>query len=175
MTPDSQTLRIFLDDLVRDSTLFPQYDSKGVLLKTFCNLGVQRNAPGETFAGFDKLMAEEICHRLEKMVEEGKAKLLTGLLAAEKAMEGLRVIAAMTKEEMGADHAHVARVYPASCQMSGSLGKMVPMLANIGKGDSSKDLYGLPGGMQTKPNCICKSSYAFPVHAGEARYYLVLG
>lgn len=174
MTPQGQVLKIFLDDLVRDSTLFPAYDVGGNLQKTFCNFGVLRQAPGEVFEQFKDMMAEQMACAMRDD-KTGIWKPCSGLDASNWALDGKRAIAAMTAEEMGEAHAHVARVYPAMMEMSGSLGRGVPLVANIGKGDPSKDLYGLPGGAQTKPNWVCKSSQAFPIHSGEAHYFLFLG
>jgi hypothetical protein len=162
-------LKKFLDALVADKSLFPVYDSKGLLLKTFCNLAAQRCGPGEpVIPEFSGLMADQI---YDLMVSANWPQV-SGVQAAAMAQAGRRVFGAMRSDRMKEHHGHIVRIYPAPTQKSGSLGRGVPLCANIGKGDITEELSPKGDGTYTRPNWVCKTSQAFPVTAGECVYFV---
>ena len=82
--------------------------------------------------------------------------ICAGKQAADFALRGGFALSFM--EFTSDPHDHVAAVYPAKMEMSGSLGCEVPLVANIGK-----------------KNAVMKSSGAYPVARGECRYAIYVG
>lgn len=153
---DPEKLKSFLDALVKDTSLKQLADGT-----TFCNVGVSRVCGLFEYGGLSLLikgkpqpmmarqMITAICEKNSGwLVCEGKQ-------AADYALRGGFAISFMSMAPE--PHDHVAVVYPAAMQASGSLGKFVPMVANIGK-----------------KNEIMKSSGAYPVAKGEAKYAILL-
>jgi hypothetical protein len=108
----------------------PDFESRNVdddpELETFCNLAVAHVAKGMGIQGLGGILANEIMRRLnagEIIAREEKDPERV----ARHAMRGGFAIAGMTGKP-----GHVATIYPAPCQVSPSLGKPVPMCANVG-------------------------------------------
>ena len=148
MNDKGQALAEFLNALVKRSDLQPKPDGT-----TFCNIASQFVAQFFGCKDFnDSILAEAMIEFMEANPDRWKA--VDGEPAASFALAGCLVFAAMTAEDLGEAHAHIAAVYPAQTQFSGSLRKTVPMLANCGK-----------------TNGIMRASQAFPVAKGEPKYY----
>lgn len=120
--------------------------------KTYCNLAVRRVAKGLDIEPWRKdAMANEMIDTMESSPVFRKD---TAERASAHAIKGGLAVAGHKYKE----HGHVAVVYPTACQSSGSLGKFVAVVANVGK-----------------ENGLMLSSQAFPVAYGEATYYLYTG
>lgn len=147
-----------LDSLCTDLVTDPLLASRDVTgdgkAETFCNRAVQRAACAFGCRDFgaegDPVLANEMVLRLQGGLPGWRQD--TAERAAGHAMRGGLAIAAKAY----AVHGHVAVVAPEPCQESGSWGKFVPMVANVGK----------------PPNGIKKTSAAFPVADGEPDYFL---
>ena len=167
-----EDLSRFLEDLARNELLFPILDLRGNVLKTFCNLAAKRKLPGENFKEFDapNLMADDM-GRIMRDNKSGLWRTMSGAEAALWAINGRRAMGFMSCAQMSEDHAHIVWIYPKEMNLSGSLKKLVPWCANIGKGNPSEPLRSISFKESTRPNWICKTSQAFPVATGEALYY----
>lgn len=174
----------FLDSLVADPALFPVYTEKGELLRTFCNLAVRAKMPEEEFHAFDghDLLADGIYTIMASAPQPPLPswRKVTGAEAQAWAAEGGRAIAAMPSWKLKEKHGHVVWVRPDPMVMSESLGALVPMCANIGKGDPGSPLVDGPPEecdevlipRKTRPNWTCKISQAFPPKLGEPHYFV---
>ncbi len=119
--------------------------------KTYCNYAVMRVAEG---LGLEPWRKDDMANdMIDVMESSGMFAKETAERASKHAMKGGFAVAA----HKYAQHGHVAVVYPTACQHSGSLGKDVAMVANVGK-----------------ENGLMLSSQAFPVAQGEATYYLYM-
>ena len=85
----------------------------------------------------------------------GRWRKVLGSDASIHALGGGLAIAGLPSQRLGEAHGHVAICYPVGMQYSGSLGRDVPMLANVGRTVG-----------------VMKSSAAFPVADGEADYFI---
>lgn len=135
------------DDVIADWSLQP---TAGV---THCNEGARRVAKALGCNEFDyvNLLADDM---IEIMELGGRWKKVDGEAATAYALRGGLAFAAMSSIRLNEAHGHIAAIYPAPMQYSGSLGKDVPMVANVGKQDAEE-----------------KVSKAFPVALGEPDYY----
>jgi len=143
MNPEN--LKDFLLQLVDAPELQPK---NGV---TFCNIAARRVMDFFGYTDFDApdLNADEMVGIMKSWKE------ISGIAAAAHAIEGNLVFAGETSQRLHEAHGHIAAVFPAPGQVSPSLGRAVPLLANVGI------------------RCgIIKSSDAFPVLDGEATYFL---
>jgi hypothetical protein len=169
-------LDVFLQALIAYPSLRPQYSHEGDLIATYCNFGAKRNLPGESFTEFEaKDLDADGMYAIMTENKSGKWRKITGKEAAAWAMEGNRVHGCLPSHRLNEKHGHIVWIWPAPCQMSGSLGLNVPLCANIGKGDPTLDLVTMADGTQTKFNWGCKISQAFPVHVGEPDYFVYVG
>jgi len=126
--PDPKRLKSVCDIVVKA----PEFVRNGE--ETYCNLAVRKILGG---IGLDLFYheAKKRAMLANEMIDymEGQrakfAKLDDGTDAFLEAKQGIVVIAC----ERGSSHGHVAVVCPDPMALSGSWGKMVPMLANVGK------------------------------------------
>jgi hypothetical protein len=107
---------------------------------THCNQAVRSIALGMGYTGFapDELAT----HMIGFMAASPDWEAVNMEHAAQFAQAGRMVVACMVEQS----HGHVAVLYPAPMQQSGSLGYEVPMIANVGK-----------------TNGVMRASQAFPV------------
>lgn len=156
MMLDPEKLKSTLDAIVKDPALKQKPDGT-----TFCNVGLGRAARFFEYLGFLKTNGEMMMARaiiaFIKTRESGWL-IVAGKQAADFALRGGFAISFM--EFPDEPHDHVATVYPAKMEMSGSLGCEVPLVANVG----TKSTHG-----------IKKSSGAYPVKRGECRYAIYVG
>lgn len=177
MVDQGDLLQAACNEALSDPALRPVYSKDGTLLTTFCNMGVRT------------ISAKMGCHELDDLEltaddmikiflenKSGKWWVLTapdgGREATLYALNGGVAIGFMSSARMQETHAHVAVVYPESMTKSGSLGRDVPILTNIGRGDPDAPLVNATGNKRTRPNVRCKASAAFPVSKGECDYAL---
>lgn len=149
----SEELKTVCDSVMARPELKPE-TVEGKLV-THCNQGARLIAQACGCHEFDELSLN--AEAMGKIMEEnasGKWIKVVGALAAGHANQGSLAIAFMSAEELKEGHAHIAVVYPAPMQFSGSLNEDVPMVANIGCQDQEE-----------------KESQAFPVSKGEASFY----
>ena len=119
---------------------------------THCNQAVQMIASIMGYSGFAGLLADQM---VALMASSPDWRIATGSEAAVYALSGGLAVAGMASKRLGEAHGHVTVVYPLGMGHSGSLGRDVPMVANVGKFCG-----------------ICVSTEAFPVAVGEAEYWL---
>ncbi len=151
---DPEKLKKFLDILVKDPALKQKPDGT-----TFCNVGLHRSARLFEYLGFTNAKGEPIMAReMIAVIKKTGSNWLHcgGKQAADFALRGGFALSFM--DFLPDPHDHVATVYPAKMEMSGSLKCEVPMVANIGK-----------------KNAVMKSSGAYPVDRGECRYAIYVG
>lgn len=151
---DLATLKAACDEIVSDPNLQPVKDSSGKIVETHCNLGAMRVARAMGCDELDNLMADQQYEVMSDNATKRWAKV-DGMTASAHALAGGLSFAAMTSEQLGETHGHIAAVYPAQMQESPSLGKEVPLVANVGKTDAEE-----------------KESAAFPVADGEPDYFI---
>mgnify|MGYP007031184691 CR=1 FL=1 len=144
----SEKLNILCLQLINE---FPSkdFDGDGKVDETYCNFAVQKAARYYGYKLFDNKNANSITEYLELGLATWHKD--NGLRAAYHAMIGGLAIAAKKYPK----HGHVAVIAPRPCEFSGSWGKEVPIVANVGK-----------------KNGFMKVSEAFPVKDGEPGYYL---
>lgn len=141
------------DEIVHDPSLEPFRDSSGKIVETHCNEGAERVAQALGCDELDNLMADQQ-YRVMEENQSGRWKKVLGQEATDHALSGGLAFAAATSAMLGETHGHIAAVYPAPMEWSGSLAKDVPMVANVGKTDAEE-----------------KESAAFPVAMGEPDYF----
>lgn len=146
---DSASLKAFLQDLTQRPKLQPE---NGV---THCNQGARETAQVCGCHEFDdmSLLADDMVQMMSLNISN-KWEPCDGSTAANRAMIGGLVFAAMTSKELGEEHGHITAIFPSAMQFSGSLGHDVPLCANVGK-----------------RNGVMKVSEAFPVSKGEPKYW----
>jgi len=172
-----EALKSILDGIIVRPDLFPLYSENGTLMTTYCNLAARLAAQACGLKDFDdaSLMADDM-YKILSTINDGRIKKVDGMTACTHAMIGALGFACASGPMLGEAHGHIAAIFPAPLQGSGSLGHSVPMLANVGRGNPAIDLYKNSAGILTRPNWVCKSSQAFPVSiAGqpfEAPYFI---
>lgn len=129
---DAMRLKEILDAVRIQPDLRPELDDDGHVVRTFCNIGLDRilglyGAPRMV----NKLNGEPLCANdmVAYMRGSNRWEKVDGGAAVARASQGVLVVAAQAAE----GHGHVVAVYPAPAQHSGSWGKDVPMLNNIGR------------------------------------------
>lgn len=152
---NDELLQDACDGVIADDSLAPVFKD-GKIIETHCNEGAMRVAQAMGCHELDFLMADGQYEKM-KANESGNWKQVDGAEAALWALDGKLAFAAMSSEMLGEAHGHICAIYPAARQWSGSLGKDVPMVANIGTKD-----------------CEEKVSEAFPVAKGEPEYFIWL-
>ena len=100
--------------------------------ETFCNIALDRvltlaKLPRMVDEKGQPLMANDMCDFMHDNPSQWEP--VNGDAATARASQGMLVVAC--QQEAG--HGHVCPVYPASQQLSGSWGKTVPMVSNVGK------------------------------------------
>ena len=127
-------LKEILDTVRQQSDLIPVRGLDGNVVKTFCNIALDRTL---TLVGLprmvNKLNGWPLC--ANDMIETMRNSPsmwteVSGDTACARASQGIVVVAAQSNDS---GHGHVAVVYPAPEQYSGSWAKNVPMLSNVGK------------------------------------------
>lgn len=147
------------DEILADRTLQPVKDSSGRILETHCNIGAERVAVSQgcdELTGPDgkALMADQQYGVMDAN-DSGRWTKVVGEVATEHALGGGLAIACASSAMLHEEHGHIAVVYPAPMEFSGSLKRDVPIVANIGKEDHKE-----------------KESMAFPVAEGEPDYFI---
>lgn len=173
MTPEA--LRAILDEAVAAPDLRPHYSQDGTLLKTFCNIAAQRVAKAAGCLELDLPNVEENADFLYAIMDENKSRAwarVNRTQASFDALAGGLVFAALTSKQLGEKHGHIAAVRPEKMRLSASAGGDVPILANVGRGDTTQPLVEVRPGLWTRPNWNCRESEAFPVkRVGPAVYF----
>lgn len=127
-------LKEILDTVRGQSDLIPVRDHDGAVIKTFCNVALDRILTlCELPRMVNKLNGQPLC--ANDMIDTMRNSPsiwseISGDSACARASQGLVVVAAQSN---ASGHGHVAVVYPAPEEYSGSWAKNVPMLNNIGK------------------------------------------
>ena len=154
MTADE--LKSLCDRVMELPDLAPVKNAAGEVVETFCNVGARTIAQGADCHEFDdpRLDAEAMGQIMVDNVS-GCWEKVGGADATAHAKEGGLAFAFMSRERLKEGHAHIDAVYPDEMEWSGSLGRNVPMLANVGMADQEE-----------------RESQAFPVEVGEADYYI---
>lgn len=149
------------NQVIHDLDLAPEKDPvTDKIVKTHCNAGALLVAQAmgchefDAAEGADPLLADELVWVMRTNAS-GKWTKVTGSEATIHALGGGLGFAAMTAAELGEAHGHIAAIYPVGMQMSGSLKKDVPMVANVGMDQGEE-----------------KVSKAFPVSKGEPDYFI---
>lgn len=150
------TIKEICTKVLADPNLQPEKDERGWIKKTKCNIAARMIAQELGCTEFDNknLTAEDMGQIMIKN-ESGKWEQAGGAKATAHALAGGLGFAFMSKALLADEHAHIAAVYPSPEGFSGSLGKTVPMVCNVGKVNKEEP-----------------SSQAFPVSKGEADYYI---
>jgi hypothetical protein len=145
-----EDLKEACDRVITDPALAPGH---GV---THCNEGARIVARAMGCREFDGegLLADDMV-RIMDSNDSGRWMSVDGPSFSAHAMNGGLGFAAMSSSRLGEAHGHIAAGYPAPMQESGSLGKAVPMVANVGRQEGEE-----------------KVSKAFPVSLGEPDYYI---
>lgn len=126
-------LKEILDAVREQEDLRPQVDEEGHVLRTFCNIGLDRILG---LCGIPRLInkvsmqplcANDMCDYMRNSYTRWTK--VTGEVACARASQGILVVAC----QKGNIHGHLCCIYPAPMQHSGSWGKDVPMASNIGK------------------------------------------
>ena len=144
-------LKAACDAVIADPDLAPKR-VKGILV-THCNEGAEKVAEAMGCTELSGYMADEQ-YQIMSGNESGKWKKVSGSEATIYALGGVLVFAALPSQRLGEAHGHIAAVYPVGMQWSGSLGRDVPVVANVGVNDVAE-----------------KDSLAFPPADGEADYF----
>ncbi len=147
-----EVLKAACDAVIADEDLAPKRVD-GVLV-THCNEGAEKVAEKMGCTELSGYMADEQ-YQIMATNESGRWMKVTGSEATIHALGGGLAFAAMPSQRLGEAHGHIAAIYPAGMQYSGSLGKDVPMVANVGVQDREE-----------------KASEAFPVAKGEPDYFI---
>ncbi len=136
------------DEVIADPALEP---GGGV---THCNEGARRVAQALGCTDFDdeNLLADDMVDIMAGGVGWIRVE---GDAATAHALNGGLAFAAMSSSRLGEAHGHIATIYPAPMEYSGSLARLVPFVANVGKQDREE-----------------KVSAAFPVSKGEPDYFV---
>lgn len=151
---DLQTLLDACDEVVHDPDLQPSKDAGGRVMVTHCSEGAARVAQALECDELDNLTADQQYDVMDDNATRRWARV-DGMTACAHACAGGLAFAAMSSSMLGEAHGHIAAVYPTPMQLSGSLGKNVPMVANVGKHNEEE-----------------KESAAFPVAKGEPSYFI---
>lgn len=168
-------LRAACDAVVAAPDLRPEYKADGTVVRTFCNLAAQRVAAAMGCGELDLPKVEENADYLYEIMDHNKSlrwARVDRAGAVAHALRGGLCFAAMTSGQLGARHGHLAAVRPEPMRESASAGGPVPMLANVGVGDTTVKLIALRGVLFTRPNWNCRESEAFPVkRVGAPSYF----
>jgi hypothetical protein len=152
---DPARLKAACDAVIKDPALAPRL--AGGVMTTYCNVGAIRVANARGCRELDGLMADDQYKVMAANALGTWRKAASGAEASLWAQQGGLAFAAMTGKMLGEEHGHIAAIYPAPMQMSGSLGHPVPIVANVGKTNAQE-----------------KESLAFPVAKGEPDYFIHL-
>lgn len=152
-------LKQILDTVRQQEDLKPVVDEQGHVLKTFCNIGLDRilglyGAPRLVNEKGAPLMANDMVEFMQNSPSLWTE--VTGEVACARASQGILVVAAQANDS---GHGHVAAVYPVPAEHSGSWGKDVPLLNNIGRPNKKGEA-----------NQVWKASLCFRT---EPKYYSV--
>ena len=129
----AEHLKYILDHVRHQEDLKPVVDHEGHVLKTFCNIGLDRilglcGVPRMVNKlNGQPLMANDMCDYMRDNTD--KWTKVNGDVACARASQGVLVVACQRAK----GHGHVCCVYPMTEEFSSSWGKPVPMVANIGK------------------------------------------
>ena len=121
---------------------------------TYCNLAAMRAARAFGCDELDNSMADDQYNTMMVNASKRWARV-SGMTAAAHSGVGGLAFAAKFSASMNEAHGHIALLSPLPMQMSGSLGKMVPVVCNIGK-----------------ENGEMRVSKCFPVAYSEPDYFI---
>lgn len=145
----ADSLRALCLELVTDPALVSRDITGDGHPETFCNRAAQRAANAYGCHDLDGMRANQMVATLQASLGDWRRE--NGERAALHAQRGGLAFAAKAYEPNG----HIALVAPEPCKLSGSWGKLVPVVANVGK-----------------TNGIMKTSQAFSVADGEPEYFV---
>jgi len=146
-----KALSELLDALKLDVSLFARDG------RTFCNVGVTRVASAYGYIFAPDTLANDMI-KIMRGDRRWTNVFSNGTKAHYHACAGGLAVAAIAMD----GHGHVACVAPSPMCFSGSLGRYVPMIMNVGKNEA------IGGHSQ-----YCRVSQAFPVAHGEPEYFLL--
>ena len=150
----AQDLKAACDSVINNPALAP---GNG---KTHCNAGALETAQAmdchefDVEEGAEPLIADEM-YTIMSMNKSSRWTKVDGATAVEHALAGGLGYAALPSGRLHEEHGHIATIYPTPMEFSGSLGKEVPVVANVGVTDAEE-----------------KESLAFPVKYGEPDYFI---
>lgn len=121
---------------------------------THCNQAAQFIANAMGCTELDNKMADQQ-HAAMVANTSGRWTKVDGASATAFALLGGLGFASMSSAQLKEAHGHIAAIYPAPMQFSGSLNKNIPIVANVGVNESEE-----------------KESMAFPVAMGEPDYFI---
>jgi hypothetical protein len=130
---NGQRLKDILDVVRAQPDLEPVFDDAGKLVRSYCNIAIDRvmgimGTPRiVNHVNGQPLLANDMIDCMEN--SETRFTKVTGDVACARASQGILVIACQCEALRG----HVAAVYPAPMEYSGSWKKDVPLLSNVGK------------------------------------------
>lgn len=157
---NGELLKDACDQVIHDPDLAPEINHvTNKVVKTHCNEAALLVAQAmgchefDTPMGADPMIADALVALIVQNAS-GRWRLTDGPAATLHALGGGLCFAAMTSVQLDEQHGHICAVYPVGMQWSGSLGKDVPMVANVGTCEAEE-----------------KASKAFPVSKGEPGYY----
>lgn len=148
---DIQAVKDFMDGVVNDPAL------KSTGETTYCNCASRKIAQFFGCHEFDNenLLADDM-KAIMVANASGKWTSAIGSVATVHALNGGLALAAMSSQQLNAQHGHITAIYPVIMQFSGSLQKFVPVVAGV-------------GGVV---NSVEKVSEQFPVALGEPDYFI---
>lgn len=128
---NAPSLKALLDHVRNQEDLKPVIDVHGNILKTFCNIALDRvlglyGAPRLIDTKGQPLLANDM---IDKMRAGNGWERVDSGTACPRASQGWLVVACQQEE----GHGHVSPVYPIPEQYSPSWKKDVPMLSNVGE------------------------------------------
>ena len=154
MSDKGDVLKAACDEVIADESLQPVKDAAGKIIETHCNFGAARVAEAMGCGELSGHNADEQ-YQIMSSNASGRWKKVSGSEATIHALDGGLAFAALPSHRLEEAHGHIAAIYPAGMQWSGSLGQDVPMVANVGKLDAEE-----------------RASQAFPVAEGEPDYFV---
>ena len=146
-------LKAACDSVIADPSLQPKKNAQGQIIETHCNMGAIKVANAMGCHELDNQMADQQHATMIANVSKLWTKV-DGITATNYALAGGLAFASMSSTQLKEAHGHIATIYPAPMQFSGSLNKQVPMVSNVGVTDIEE-----------------KESMAFPVADGEPDYF----
>ena len=156
--PDSVTiLKAACDAAVKNPKYQPVFNAAGNFMESFCNEGAQSIANAMDCHELDGLDADQQ-HAVMLANVSGRWTKVDGDALSNHVQAGGLGFASATSAMIKQAHGHIAAGLPAPMVWSGSLGKLVPQVANVGIANAEE-----------------AESRAFPVAFGEPDYFIYDG